>query len=191
MKSLLFFTSFFSILFFCSCENQLAEVEKFFPEDFVGKENFKDIEILYSDSAIVRVRITAPHMVRFLDRREPRQEFDGGIVVDFFNERKRITSQLSSKHAIRYEKKNEILVRDSVVLHSSGDQKLETSELIWDEKEERIHTNKFVMITTPEEKIWGYGFEANQDFTRWKIKAIEGELKVDDLGKETNTDSKK
>jgi len=181
MKSLLFFASFFTILFFCSCENQLAEVEKFIPEDFVGKENFKDIEILYSDSAIVRVRITAPHMVRFLDRREPRQEFDGGIVVDFFNERKRITSKLSAKHATRYEKKKEILVRDSVVLESVGDQKLETSELIWDEKEERIHTNKFVMITTPEEKIWGYGFEANQEFTRWKIKAIEGELQVKDL----------
>ncbi|MEL6924689.1 MAG: LPS export ABC transporter periplasmic protein LptC, partial [Bacteroidota bacterium] len=137
--------------------------------------------ILYSDSAKVRVRITAPNMVRFLDRREPRQEFNDGVRVDFFNANQRITSKLTAKSAIRYEKQKEIVVRDSVVLESPGNQKLETSELTWDERDERIHTNKFVMITTPDEKIWGYGFEANQEFTNWKIKAIEGELKVENL----------
>ena len=172
------------ILGLTACENELAEIEKFIPEDFVGKENFQEIEILYSDSAVVRVRIVAPAMVRHLDRREPRQEFTEGVKVDFFNQRKNISSTLTAKYAIRLEKDKEILVRDSVVLESIGNQRLETSELIWDERKEKIHTNKFVMITTPDEKIWGYGFEANQEFTQWKIKAIEGELKVEELGKE-------
>ena len=69
---------------------------------------------------------------------------------------------------------------------SNHKEQLETEELIWDEKKEKVYSNKFVKITKPDEKIYGYGVEANQDFTRWKINAIEGELKVDGLTDELN-----
>lgn len=166
---------------FSACENDLAEVQKIIPKDFVGKETFKTVELLYSDSAIIRVRVLAPSMVRHLDRREPRQEFDQGLKVDFFGLHKNVQSKLSAKYAIRLINEKKVIARDSVELHSNKSEKLETSELIWDEKNKKIYTNKFVMITTPDEKIWGYGFEANQEFTKWSIKAIEGELKVKDL----------
>ncbi|HHH50665.1 MAG TPA: LPS export ABC transporter periplasmic protein LptC, partial [Saprospiraceae bacterium] len=151
------------------------------PKDFVNKETFKSVELLYSDSAIVRVRVVAPSMIRHLDRREPRQEFDKGIKVDFFGLHKNVQSKLSANYAIRLINEKKVIARDSVELHSVQNEKLETSELIWDERKQKIYTNKFVMISTPEEKIWGYGFEANQGFTKWSIKAIEGELKVKDL----------
>ena len=51
----------------------------------------------------------------------------------------------------------------------------------WDEKLNKVYTKKFVKITRPGEIIYGYGFEANQDFTRWEINAITGRIKVDGL----------
>ena len=183
MKFLLLFLG-IGMLFFSSCENEMAEIQRIIPEDFVGKETFKNIELLYSDSAIVRVRVIAPSMIRHLDRKNPRQEFDQGVKVDFLGARKNVQSKLTSNYAVRLLKEKQIIARDSVELISTRNERLETSELIWDERQEKIYTNKFVMITTPEEKIWGYGFEANQEFTRWSIKAIEGELKVEDFQKE-------
>ena len=59
--------------------------------------------------------------------------------------------------------------------------RLETEELIWDEATEKVYTNKFVIIRRPGEIIYGHGFEANQDFTFSRIRAIEGRLKSDGM----------
>lgn len=173
-------------LFSISCENDLAEVREAVSKDKLQMEVAKDVEMLYSDSAIVKARVAAPLMHRFLDKRDPRQEFPEGLRVEFLTPKGRVQSYLTAKFAIRYENKNEVIVRDSVVWKSPNQERLETEELIWDEQKEKVYSNKFVKITKPDEKIYGYGFEANQDFTRWKINAIEGELKVDGLTDELN-----
>ena len=90
----------------------------------------------------------------------------------------------TAKYGVRYPNEGLVIVRDSVVWESMAQEKLETSELRWDEREKKIYTNKFVRITRPDEIIYGHGFEANQDFSYSKIQAIEGRIKVGDLSKE-------
>ena len=150
------------------------------PEDtFV--EIAREVEILYSDSAIVRVRITAPLLHRFSERENPRQEFPEGVQVEFLNPDLSISSTLTALHGVRYQEKGQVIVRDSVVLVTAKQEKLETEELTWDEKSEKIFTEKFVKVTKPGEVIYGYGLEANQDFTYWKITVPKGRIKVDQL----------
>ena len=173
-----------AFLFLTSCENDLAEVERMVNKDEIKYETMNDVELLYSDSAILRVKVMGDKMLRYLDVNTPTQEFPVGVNVDFFDQRGRTQSELTSKYAIRFEKKNEIIVRDSVVWESKAGDRLETEELIWDEKSNKVYTKKFVKITRPGEIIYGYGFEANQDFTRWEINAITGRIKVDGLTKE-------
>jgi hypothetical protein len=40
--------------------------------------------------------------------------------------------------------------------------------------------NSFVKITRPDEVIMGEGFEADETFTRWKIKKIQGTIYLHD-----------
>ena len=166
---------------FASCENDLAEIKRVFDDELTAQEVMREVQILYSDSAEVRVQIESPTLVSYLDQRELRQEFPDGIVVDFFGPGKQPTSTLSAKFGVRMERDRRVVVRDSVIWESRNGDRLETEELIWDEGSEKVFTNKFVTITRPEEIIYGYGFESNQDFTYSKIKAIEGVIKVDDL----------
>ena len=56
--------------------------------------------------------------------------------------------------------------------------KLETEELIWDERSQRIYTEKQVKITNQEETIFGEGFSSNADFTEYKISKIHGNLDI-------------
>ncbi len=172
-------TTLFLLLFiFASCENDLAEIEKIIPKEDFNKEIAKDVTLFYSDSAIIRVRIQGAEMVRHLEKEDPREEFTQGIKADFFGNNGKVNSVLTSKHATRYESKNQIIIRDSVVWQSSNNEKLETEELIWDEKNERVFSNRYVRITNPDEIIYGYGFEANQEFTEWTINQIDGRIKV-------------
>ena len=167
------------------CKNSVEDVNALVSKFDTQVETAKDVEILYSDSAQVRVRITGPTMLYHLDRREPRQEFPDGVAVDFLGPEGAITSQLDARYGLRLENKSEVIVRDSVVWKSVEGEKIETEELIWDERKRKIYTNKFVVITRPDEIIYGHGFEADQDFSYSRINAIEGRLKVDDLEKET------
>jgi LPS export ABC transporter protein LptC len=138
-----------------------------------------DVEILYSDSAVVRVRITAPLLRDYSERENPRQEFPDGVKVEFLDAAQAVTSTLTALQGIRYQEKGQIHVRDSVVLSTIKQEKLETEELIWDEKTEKVFTEKFVKVTKPGEVIYGYGLEANQDFSYWKITVPKGRIKVD------------
>ena len=175
--------SFFFFAFFLlnSCENDLEEIKNVATSDELKYETMKMVELLYSDSAIIRVKVLGNKMLRYLDVNNPKPKFLEGNKVDFFDLSGRIQSELTAKYALRFEKKNEIIVKDSVVWESKKMEMLETEELIWDEKLNKVYTKKFVKITRPGEIIYGYGFEANQDFTRWEINAITGRIKVDGL----------
>lgn len=147
----------------------------------LSKEVAEEVEILYSDSAKVRVRITGPRMDYLADRANPAQEFPKGVFVEFYDEDLNVTSTLSGNFAQRFENKNLIIVRDSVVWQSNEGEKLESEELIWDEQEQRVYTQKFARITREDEVIYGYGFEATQNFKDARIKAVTGRIKVKDM----------
>lgn len=167
-----------------ACENDPAEIRELAANYDTSVERATDVEILYSDSAQVRVKIQGPTMLYHASRGEKRQEFPDGVIVDFFGQGQQITSTLTAKRATRYENKQQVIVQDSVVWRSIEKEKLESEELIWDEKTQRVFTQKFVVITRPDEIIYGHGFEANQDFSYSKINAIEGRLKVENDGTE-------
>ena len=64
-----------------------------------------------------------------------------------------------------------------VVVNRKGE-RLNTEKLIWDERNELLSSDRFVKITTAEEIIFGDGFEANQDFSRYRIFNVKGRLTV-------------
>ena len=68
-------------------------------------------------------------------------------------------------------------MNDVEVVNEKGE-KLNTEKLIWDERKELLSSDQFVKITTPEEIIMGKGFEANQDFSRYKIFNVTGRITV-------------
>lgn len=175
----LFFLPFLS----SACVNDVNEVEAFLSKFQTDVEVAKDVVILYSDSAVVRVRISGPTMLQYLDKEDPRQEFPDDVLVEFFGSDKSINSTLSAKYGVRHERQERVVVRDSVVWKNVEGDKLETMELIWSEAEGKIYTDHFVVITRPDKIIYGRGFEADSDFTKWRILAPEGTIFLNDEDK--------
>lgn len=163
------------------CEEEKPELRQIFTEDDVAIEVARQVEILYSDSAVVRVRVTGPLLHNINDRDNPRQVFPEGIKLEFMQADHSIRSTLTAKSAVRQQDKGLITVRDSVVLNTVKGEKLETEELIWDEKSGKVHTEKFVKVSQPGEVIYGFGLEAEQDFSYWKILVPKGKIKVEQI----------
>lgn len=163
---------------FAACENDINEVNKLFSKDETQVETATGVEMLYSDSAVLKLRILTPKLLRHLDKRDPMQEFPEGLQIEFYdNHGEEATSRLTANYAQKFENDNKFIVRDSVVWNGGNGERLETEELIWEEENDKVHTNKFVIVRRPDEIIYGHGFESNQKFTQWRIRAIEGRIK--------------
>lgn len=165
-----------------SCKDDMVSQSfRVLPAD-LNKEILKDVSILYSDSAIVRVRISGKELVRSAGREDGKEEFTKGVFVEFFDGNGNITSTLKADYAFRAENQDEITAQGNVVLTSTKKETMETDELIWNKKKEQVYTDKFVLVKTPSEKVWGHGFVSNQEFTEWRIKGFEGKLPSNKFG---------
>lgn len=171
------------ILSLQSCINEVAEVNNLTDGLETSVEVATNVEILYSDSAQIKVKISGPTMKRYLDRKYPREEFPDGVHVEFFGEGGKVISWLDADYAVREQNKSRIITRKNVNLYNEKNEKLETWELIWDELEDVIYTDRFVMITQPErgDTSYGYGFVANNDFTRFEIQKNSGKMNISEV----------
>lgn len=171
------FTLTLLLLFFTSCENDLEKVNQVTARNTDPVEQGKNIEILYSDSAKIRVKVNAPELKRFVVPK-PVVEMPAGVKVEFYDDSLHITSTLTSKYAIRKDNEQIMEAKNDVVVVNTKGEKLNTEHLIWDEKTRKIYSQEFVKITTPDEIIMGEGFESNEDFTKYKIFDIKGIITI-------------
>ncbi len=170
---------FVSIPLLYSCENDIVEINKIYSAEDAQVEVGKKIELLYSTNGKIRARLLTPELLRH-HTKDPFTEMPKGLKMYFFNDSMVSESKLSAKYGITYEKSNEMIVRDSVVVINLKGEKLETEELVWNEQTKKITSNKFVKIQTIDEIIYGDGIEANSDLTNYKIKKIRGTIRLKD-----------
>lgn len=177
----LFFFLFLSVSLFglSSCINDPAEVAALKQQQLrADVEVATGVRILYSDSARLRLLITAPTMFNYTEVGVQKQEFPDGLHVTFLDEQEDTSSTLIAKWGVYERRENKITVRDSVVWQSVDLQRLETEELIYEDKTQLIHTNKFVVLSQPDYVITGYGLEADQNFENAKVLQVDGRIPV-------------
>jgi LPS export ABC transporter protein LptC len=163
-----------------SCENDLETVQSFSDKQEMAMQTMKNAEIIFTDSGLVRVIIKAPEIVNYPNASEPYTEFPGGFHTVFYDSEKNPETDLFAKYGIYYTKQALWEARDSVEVINRDGEILNTEQLFWDEKKKLIYSNTFVKITRPDEIIKGEGFESNENFTRWKITRIQGEIYLKD-----------
>ncbi len=186
-KYVAFFTALIAaIALMTACKTETPPPPEQYTREQAKVEIGHNVAIIYSDSAQVRAKVTAPLLQYFNDPAAPRQVFPNGILTYFYDPlTTAVSSELRGRYAVRDEAKRKTFVRDSVVWESLKEGKLETSELIWDEATNIIYTDKFVKIAQPgRQTIYGYGFRTNQDFSEWRIQVPTGAFEVGDFAKD-------
>ncbi len=184
MRLLKIILLFINLLFLVECSNSKQEVDAIVKKENQVLQRVIDAEIIYSDSAKVRVKINAP-ILEYYGGEKPYTEFKKGIIAVFFDENQREDTRMSAKYAIKRGLQNVVEARNNViVINKNGDQ-LNTEQIIWDQPQDKITSNAFVKIRTKDQVIYGEGLESNQSFTNYHILRPKGFINLNVDNKDT------
>ena len=155
-----------SCFFMLACENNVNEVQALSAR-IGGIDVGKDVSIFISTDGKMSAKLMAPLMKKYLLDSGKMVEFPNTLKVDFYKDSLHIESKLSANYANYKEAENKIFLRDNVVVYNVMGDTLWCKEMIWDQITNKFTTDKEVIVKqhNPIAKIYGKGFEANQNLT--------------------------
>ena len=138
-----------------------------------------EVNMLFSDSAIVKVQLIAPVQNEYLNGN---RTFPKGVLIYFYDNDGTLNSSLSGNQGKFDKEKNLYTVKGDVIITGIKEyKKLNTEELHWNPITKKVFTDKFVRIETKEEILTGNGLDASQDFKQYAIRNVTGIFAVKDL----------
>ena len=137
-----------------------------------SQESFNSV-VTFSDSGKVKAVLEAGRIRVFTKFNITL--IDSGAKVDFYKNGV-FSSTLTGKSGKIYDGTKDVEVYDSVKMVSQDGSVLTTNKLYWVNKTQRIKSDEFVHITTKNEDIRGYGFEADQNLKNYVIYKVSGEV---------------
>jgi LPS export ABC transporter protein LptC len=173
---------FICMLITSSCENSLNDIQK-----IASKEEDKPIsrstgvEVIYSDSAKVKARLTTPLMIELSDQAKPYREMPTGVKIVFYDDDMTEKGTITSEYAIMLEKENTITFRKNVVATNAQGETFKSEELIYDQAGKKLFTTKPVQIDMGNGDIMqGIGATSNETLYPWHINNSTGVFHVDE-----------
>ncbi|RYD78945.1 MAG: LPS export ABC transporter periplasmic protein LptC [Sphingobacteriales bacterium] len=166
-------------IFACD-KNDLKQVEELSKAKTIPVEVSTGIDVIYTDSALLKARLKAPEMRRYLSEEDPKIEMPKGVYVEFYDKAGAVNSRLRGDYGIRFLSKNLTKITGDVeVINLKGDT-MNTEELWWDETKEKVYSQKFVKVKTKDEIILAEGFESDVTFSKYTFYKIKGVIAVKD-----------
>jgi len=152
----------------CSKEKQETVIVAFEAEHSYTMKSV-DVSTLVSDSGITRYRAKAKEWLVFGKAEEPYWFFPEGIYLEQFDTLFQVKASIQADTAYYYEKQELWKGIGHVEIQNLEGENFTTSLIYWDQKAQRIYSDRYIRIEQQDKVITGVGFESNQDFTKYKI----------------------
>lgn len=149
--------------------------------------------MVYSGNGKKRYRMYAPQIKRFELAKEPYTLYPKGIKVELFSDSltNTIESDLVADYAHYNEKQGLWEAKGNVVGNNySGNRKLQTDQLFWNEATGKIYTDKRAVVHDGESIYVGTGFETDQNFDAWRFNHAAGKIAIQPDSLQTTTSEK-
>ncbi|MCE1189744.1 MAG: LPS export ABC transporter periplasmic protein LptC [Ignavibacteria bacterium] len=146
---------------------QVAQIGK--QQEIPAQESWKST-IVFTDSGKTKAVMNAGHLQSFTQRQETM--LDSSVQVDFYGRSQKIVTVLTSRKGKVDDRTKNLYAYENVVVKNDSGVVLNSEELMWDNQNAKIVTDKFVTITTPTERIQGYGFNSDQYLRNYVIYRI-------------------
>src|SRR5436309_555725 len=91
---LIFFHLIFCSMFFLSCENDINTIKLLTSPEKLPVETDKNVELTYSDSAKLRLKLSAPELDRYAGA-DNFIELPKGVTILFYNDSAKVKSRLT------------------------------------------------------------------------------------------------
>jgi len=158
------------LLFFISCKDRNENLVAFdYDPEAVPTMITDTVTTLISDSGITRYRLVTDVWKVFDKAKEPYWYFPEGIYLERFTPDFNIEATIEADTAWYYSGKDLWRLKKNVHVENMKGERFDSEELFWDQKEERVYSDKYIEIKRDVTEIKGYGFESNQAMTEYRI----------------------
>ncbi len=172
----LFVLCIIGILSFTACENEMKDINAI---ENIKKEEavdlYKDVKIIYSDSAVVKAQLTGPEMKIYHDTTQGKNnnyEFEKGLQIIFYDALGKETQRIKSDYGIQRSVEGITEFKKNVVINMADGSIIKSEEIFYDENQ-KIYYNS-VPITMDFKDARG-SLQAMSFRSDTEFKNIEGE----------------
>ena len=150
-----------------SGEKEFVDV-KFDPE-LTPSMNTDSVITLISDSGITRYKLEADNWQVFDKAKDPYWYFPEGIYLERFDSLFQVEAKILADSAWNYTERRLWRLKGHVDIRNMEGEMFLSDELFWDQREERVYSDKYIEIKRGDTELKGYGFESNQEMTEYRI----------------------
>jgi LPS export ABC transporter protein LptC len=163
------------IILFYSCSNDLQTVNALPGLSEAPIMSAKEVHIERNDSGEIILRAYAPEFLYYKNEKDTFTEFPKGLKVETFSHFPELESSMRADYAKNLERKKMWIAKTNVVVSNNKGDTLVTELLYWDQNKKIIYSDKFCRVNSLDGVAYGKnGFEADENFSRWKLKNTKG-----------------
>lgn len=154
-------------LLLIACDNQELRKKKVKVQYNGPLVEFRGVETLYSDNAIIQLKIEAPEQRIF---QNGDVKYPKGVKISRYDAYGTRISTLRGDSG-SYDKTRQLYQAfgNIVVENLELRQRLYTTQLDWDQPKREIRTDRPIKIITPNEMLEGVGLVSDESFSRYRI----------------------
>lgn len=134
----------------------------------------RNVETLISDSGVTRFRIVTPIWYVYDEAEEPYWRFPDGLKLDKYDLFFRKEATVEADSATYFKNKQLWRLDGHVNITNVMNEKFLTNQLYWDQRQHKLYSDSFIHIERPDKVLEGYGFDSNEQLTRYSIRNVSG-----------------
>lgn len=134
----------------------------------------RNVETLISDSGVARFRIKTPVWYVYDDVKDPYWRFPEGLNLEKFDPLFRVEATVRSDSAVYFKDRQLWRLDGNVDIRNILNEKFQTQQLFWDQKAHKLYSDSFIHIERPDKVLEGYGFDSDEQMTRYTIRNVAG-----------------
>ncbi len=178
------------LLSLAACQNEISEIRAVTDVNKKPVQTSYNAEYVFSEKGKISNKLIAAQLDQYQGELDY-IEASGGFAMIFYDTLEREDARLTARNGKFTDQDKKLIAWDQVVLFNVKGEKLETSELIFEQDSARIFTDKPIVITTSNgSQIHGKGLISNDSFTKYKIIDPTGDLYIDEKTDSTHAKSK-
>lgn len=171
----------------CGKEGESSEPD----DEKIVSRIVRDMEILSSRNGerdqMMRAAVREEHAFA----RPAFETYPEGMEVTGYDSLGRPSSRVVADYALHWTERDLWELNGNVVVEGEDGQRLFTQQLRWDRKIKKIYSNVDSKVEEDGDVLYGVGFEAADDFSRWVFRGVTGTVTVEmeSVSDSTVTDS--
>lgn len=160
-----------------ACDHRKTEIADKAGEAEEGYSMFTtNAHVLVSDSGITQYRMKAQEWYIYEGAENPRWYFPKGFFAEQIDTLMHRKASLKSDTAYHYTKREQWEFIGHVVVENPGGDTFLAKHLIWDKASKKVSSEDSVTVITPDRRLTGTGFTAEQDFSRYTFYNNSGQV---------------